>query len=485
MNTQYALIQHLLKDPSLLSKLGQSGFKSKYFKDESYGELYDLIFERYSKYNSVPTNEELKKFKVTIEQEVIPHSFDHCVTLIVEDAKKRSMSKVITSAAETLLGQGSDAARDLFLREMAKLPKFEEQQRNRDISTTTDNFLERYNFRAAHKGEIIGLRTGLPTLDNVTMGLMPQWLVVIAGRNQSGKTWLLSNWIEQMWNDGKNIAVFSCEMSVEELEVRIHALACKLPPTKVQHGLLDINDVELLKEHLRHINKGTSNRGKLTINDNPISMDNIDIEVQNMVNDGPLDVIFIDSVYRIGDTDTGKQADIARKAKNLAKKYNIPVVVTVQLNREFAKANAGKSKTLSGGFYVAGTDAWNQDADLILAINRPESYDKFNYNDLLMDKFRHGPPKNMIIEVNLNEPKIQEVDDYEKAMQRIQAVEEGGVAAKGAVLFDQVKDKMSEEKVSMFADGTKPSRRSSAEKLQNMLEPEPEEPNLESFRENA
>src|SRR5690348_1310867 len=109
MNTQYALIQHLLKDPNKLTKLSQSGFKGSYFKDETYAALYELIFENYSKYSSVPTSDELRKFDITLEDE-IPHTFEHCLALVVEDARKREFSKIIRKAADELIGTGPDAA---------------------------------------------------------------------------------------------------------------------------------------------------------------------------------------------------------------------------------------------------------------------------------------------------------------------------------------------------------------------------------------
>ena len=171
-------------------------------------------------------------------------------------------------------------------------------------------------------------------------------------------------------------------------------MATNRPPTKFLKGTLSDNEKEKFKQHLE-ISKNQP-FGKLILNDNPVNMTEISDDISKINEVNPVDIIFIDSAYRMqgpGDSDTTRQAGIARAAKDLAKKYNVPVVCTVQLNRDFAKANStdkGKEKTTSGGHFVHGTDAWNQDSDIMLVLNQPEVYKPYDYLDFILQKFRHG-----------------------------------------------------------------------------------------------
>jgi replicative DNA helicase len=413
MNSEYALIKLLMTEPHQVLDLYRKGFRGKHFKNPEYGKAYRLIYKTQTEFSSIPTTEELKAIGVKIDSEPVPHTIKHCANQILEEYNKQEMRNTLLASGEALVKEGPTAAKKV-LDSKNYLIDLEKSERSKDVTELSEEFLEKYNTRAQYKGNIIGVPTGFEIFDRDTMGLQNQWLITIAGRNASFKTWVLASWALNAWRKGFNVAIFSCEMSMHELLIRIHSLALNVTPSKVQYATMDSEEYARLKEHLKACEQAPW--GKLIINDNPTSMSEVEVEIQNINETVPLDIVFIDSAYRMnasGDSDVSRQSNIARAAKNLAKKHNIPVVCSVQLNRDFAKANATdktKDKTTSGGYFIHGTDAWNQDSDIVLALNRPENYNAHNYSDFITDKFRHGKPEDYILEINLAIPRIAQVD---------------------------------------------------------------------------
>jgi replicative DNA helicase len=413
MNSEYALIKLLLNDPHQILHLQRKGFRKKYFKNQEYGNVYKLIHDTYQSFSSTPTSEQLKEFGIQVDKEPVPHTIQHCVDQIEKEYKKQVLKEVLVAAGQSLVKEGPDSAIKLLNQSNNYLIDLNKSERSKDINELNEEFLESYKRRAEFRGQITGVPTGFDEFDRHTNGLQNQWLITIAGRNASFKTWVLLYWALNAWRKG-NVAIFSCEMSNNELINRIHCLGANVPPTKLRDCLMDDIEEARLMQHIEKSQK--SPWGHLILNDNPISIADVDSEIKKINEQTPLDIVFIDSAYRMrsdGDNEVTKQASIARDAKNLAKKYNIPVVCTVQLNRDFARANATdktKDKTTSGGYFIHGTDAWNQDSDIILSINRPENYTVHNYSDFILDKFRHGQQGlNYILEINLALPLITQV----------------------------------------------------------------------------
>lgn len=446
MNTENALIHLLLREPQQVKALAAKGFSSKFFKNPKYAKTYNLIFDRWTRFNSLPTEEDFETVKFKPTNEEIPHSLDHCVALLFEEKVKQMLQTTLVASGEQLLVNGPDASIDFIRQGLSAIPRLDSDRRVREIAETTDAFLERFHDRARNKGKIIGLETGFAELDMHTRGLRNQWLVVVQGRNGQYKSWVLSQWIQHMFLQKKNIALFSCEMTLEEFETRIHALALGIQPYQLDIGDITSGEYNRMQAYLDDVKNGKVG-GKLVINDIPRSLEAIDSDVESILAKHPLDVIFIDAVYELhgpGGTERERFANIAKGCKELAKKYEVPVIVTIQANRDFAKANpSAKKETTGSGASAYGSDAWNQVADLMFILHRTPDHEPFHYSDFVMDKFRHGQKVDYMLRINLKEPVIEQVD-REKALQRITG--ENPVAQeKSDNLFDQTNNLFQQE----------------------------------------
>lgn len=420
MNTEQALIQLLLKNPKEIIEISSHGFKKQFIQNKSLKKTFDLILDRYSRFQSVPTEEELEQVKFEFLNEDVPYSLKHCTDSIYRTYATKMMQEISLRGADILAQQGYEAQQEFLTQSIAMLPKMDTESNFKELSQTKDKFLETYETRSKNKNKIIGLETGFSQLDLHTRGLMPQWFVVIQGRNGQFKSWVLANWAKTMFLNKKNIAIFSCEMSYEEMQTRIHSLAIGIPENKIKYGELDEYEQEKMKTYLSEISD-TEKYGKLYIHDNPRSLDLIRLDIQSILQKHPIDVIFLDSIYRLsGRADTEGYTKIARGCKDLAKDFNVPVIATIQSNREFAKENKKfKREIASNGMSSFGSDAWNQDSDMMLILHRYDEMKPFNYSQFAMDKFRHGAPLNSILEINLKVPIIQEVN-WDEAVARIE-----------------------------------------------------------------
>lgn len=422
MNTEHALINILLKDPKQVSGLAAKGFNSKFFKNEKCGKAYNLIFDRWTRFNSVPTEEDLQTVSFKASSEEIPHTLDHCIALLYEDKVKQMLQTTLMASGEKLLAEGPESSIDIIRKGLNAIPRLDNERRVREIAETTDAFLERFHNRARNKGKILGLETGFTELDMHTRGLMPQWLVVIQGRNGQFKSWVLAHMIKHLFLQGKNLALFSCEMTLEEFETRIHSLALDIQPRNLDLGDITSGEYNRMQEYLEDIKSGKKG-GKLIINDNPHSLDAIENDIEQILQKHPLDAIFIDAVYELtgpGGTERERFANIAKGCKALAKKYEVPVIVTIQANRDFAKANPSAKKETSGsGSSAYGSDAWNQICDVMMILHRTPDHEPFHFSDFVMDKFRHGPKVDYMLKINLKEPVVAQVD-RDAALARIQ-----------------------------------------------------------------
>jgi replicative DNA helicase len=457
MSSEYALIQLLLREPHQTIDLWRKGIRPKYFKNKKLGRAYKLIYDRHTNLRSLPAEEELIRLDVAIETEAIPQTITHLIELIVEEYNKTFMKDVIKASSEIIIEQGPQAAKDILLKGANLLFDIEKSERSKNITELNEELWNDYLYKVANKGKITGIPTGFHIFDNHTMGLQPQWLVTIAGRNGSFKTWVLTSWALNAFKRGNNVAIFSCEMSVNELALRVHAVGANIPPTKILRGTLDDVEQKLFNNHLNAC-KSTP-YGSLMINDNPKSISDVDNMISEFNEKKPLDIVFIDSAYRMqgdGDSDTSRQTSIARAAKNLAKKYNIPIVCTVQLNRDFAKANVNKEKTASGGHYVYGTDAWNQDSDVVFSLHRPDIYIPYDFSDFILEKFRHGEQSiNYILEINLQIPKIEQID-AQAAKEKIVGLPPAAMQ-KGQKIFDMAQETFTDNENAIFNEEIVPN----------------------------
>ena len=242
---------------------------------------------------------------------------------------------------------------------------------------------------------ITGVATGYEELDRMTAGLQPSDLIILAGRPSMGKTALAMNMVQHAALIEKiPVAVFSLEMSMEQLALRMLCSIGRIDSQRIRTGRLQDPDWPKLT------------RATGMLSDAPIFIDDtagitvleMRAKARRLKSEHDLGMIVVDYLQLMqGKAGTENRAqeisDISRSLKAMAKELDVPVVALSQLNRSL-ESRTDKRPQLSD---LRESGAIEQDADVIMFIYRDEVYNKAEDNpnrglaEIIVGKQRNGP----------------------------------------------------------------------------------------------
>jgi len=240
---------------------------------------------------------------------------------------------------------------------------------------------------------VTGVPTGFTELDRLTSGLQSSDLIVVAGRPSMGKTaFALSVVAHASMKKKIPAAIFSLEMSKEQLAQRMLCHEARIDSSKLRGGFLAETDWPKLTRAA-----GTLSEAPIFIDDTPaITVLEIRAKARRLQKESGLGMIVVDYLQLIrgvGYTDNREReiSEISRSLKALAKELHLPVIAISQLNRMVE--NRRPPIPILADLRESG--AIEQDADLIMFLFREEVYDRETINkgtaDLIIGKQRNGP----------------------------------------------------------------------------------------------
>lgn len=272
------------------------------------------------------------------------------------------------------------------------------QRRNTDdfvpIRQVVMNAMDRIEKASHNKGNVTGIATGFIDLDYKTAGMQPSDLILIAARPSMGKTAFVLNIAEYVaFRQNQSVAIFSLEMSKEQLVNRLFSMESKVDSQHLRTGNLSDDEWEKLIE-----SAGLIGKSKLIIDDTPgISISELRSKCRRYKMDGQLDMIIIDYLQLMTgsgrSTDSRQQeiSDISRSLKALARELNVPVLALSQLSR--AVEQRPDHRPMLSDLRESG--AIEQDADVVMFIYRDDYYNKDterkNISEIIIAKQRNGP----------------------------------------------------------------------------------------------
>ncbi|MFZ2357833.1 MAG: replicative DNA helicase [Anaerolineae bacterium] len=254
--------------------------------------------------------------------------------------------------------------------------------------------VDRIDFLYHHRGEILGVPTGFKLLDKMLGGLQKSDLIILAARPGFGKTSLAISLAQNAARKyGKRIAVFSLEMSNEQLVQRMLAAE-----TGIDSQRLRLGDIQGEEEwHKLMEAAGALSEAPIFIDDTPaVSAMELRTKARRLYAEHDLDLIVVDYLQLMqGDRRSENRVQeisaISRGLKGLARELNIPVLALSQLSRA-VESRQDKRPILSD---LRESGSIEQDADVVMFIYREEMYneetDRQNIADLIVAKHRNGP----------------------------------------------------------------------------------------------
>lgn len=241
---------------------------------------------------------------------------------------------------------------------------------------------------------ITGLETGLPELDQLTSGLQDSDLVVVAGRPSMGKTALALNVADHLAVKKKlPVAIFSLEMSKEQLVQRMLCTQARVDAHKLRTGYLSKSDWPSLSGAA-----STLSEAPIYIDDTPaIPILEMRAKARRLRADKKVCLVIVDYLQLIqgprrSENRQQEIAEISRSLKALAKELKVPVMALSQLSRAVETRGGDRRPVLSD---LRESGAIEQDADVVMFVYRPEVYDKQSamkgQAELIVAKQRNGP----------------------------------------------------------------------------------------------
>jgi replicative DNA helicase len=263
------------------------------------------------------------------------------------------------------------------------------------ISKIIESNIDALEERQGQRALVTGVPTGYTRLDHMTSGLQGSDLIILAARPSMGKTAMALNMARNAAVEANlQVAIFSLEMSKEQLSERMLCSEARVDSNRLRGGFLNPED-------WHHITEAASvlSEASLFIDDSPdISATSIRTKSRRLKMDKGLDLIIIDYLQLMkGRTATERRdleiSEISRALKLLAKELNVPVIALSQLNRKLEE-RSDKRPQLSD---LRESGALEQDADVVAFIYRDEVYNKDENNpnrgtaEIIVAKQRNGP----------------------------------------------------------------------------------------------
>lgn len=261
------------------------------------------------------------------------------------------------------------------------------------IREVVANTMHKIELASRNRGSVTGIATGFIDLDYRTAGMQPSDLVLIAARPSMGKTAFVLNIAQHVaFKLNKAVAIFSLEMSKEQLVNRMLSLESKVSGQNIRTGQLSDTEWEKLAE-----TAGIIGQSNLMIDDTPgITIAELRSKCRKFKLERGLDIIIIDYLQLMsggGRSESRQQeiSEISRSLKAIARELNVPVLALSQLSR--AVEQRPDHRPMLSDLRESG--AIEQDADVVMFIYRDDYYNKETEKpgvaEIIIAKQRNGP----------------------------------------------------------------------------------------------
>ncbi|MGB6429857.1 MAG: replicative DNA helicase [Candidatus Acidiferrales bacterium] len=325
-------------------------------------------------------------------------NIEHYVRIVKEKSVLRSLIHTTHSIQQQALEAEDDADAVLDRAESSIFQLAEDRVREglvsmKDVVNSNMGRLERI---ITEGRQVTGLATGYPELDNLTSGLQPSELIILAARPSVGKTALALNLAENVAvrsSDPARVAVFSLEMSKESLLMRLLSSLGGVDAHKFRTGHLSREDWRVMTDALARLSQSP-----LWIDDSGgTTVMEIGAKARRLKRDKGLDLVIVDYLQLISvrgrfSNRNEEVTSITRSLKALAKELKVPFLVLSQLTR--APEREDRRPQLAD---LRESGAIEQDADVVMFIHRPSAFkseeapEERAKTELIIAKQRNGP----------------------------------------------------------------------------------------------
>jgi replicative DNA helicase len=312
--------------------------------------------------------------------------------IVEEHAKRRELIRAGATVTDVAFDIDEEIASVLDRAEQVVLGVAEKRssQTLLEVGPMFSDVLEHIELMEQRGTELTGLATGFVDLDKKLAGLQPSNLVIIAGRPAMGKSSLALNIATNVAAGGEPVAIFSLEMSKEEIVHRILSSVGKVDSMKLRSGQLGPLWQRVVDA------AGTMYKAPIFIDDSPVvTVTDIRAKCRRLKRKKGLSLIVVDYLQLMeshgGENRQQEIAQISRNMKNLARELEVPIIAASQLNRSL-ESREDKRPRLSD---LRESGSLEQDADVVMFVYRheyyhPEDQEKKGIAEIIVSKHRAG-----------------------------------------------------------------------------------------------
>ena len=320
----------------------------------------------------------------------------HYANIVSEKATLRRLIRINEEIANTCY-VGKESLEDILADTEKRVFDLIQRRNTGDfvpIRQIVMNAMDNIEKASHNKGNVTGVATGFLDLDYRTAGMQPSDLILVAARPSMGKTAFVLNIAQYVaFKQAKTVAIFSLEMSKEQLVNRLFSMESKVDSQHLRTGNLSDAEWEKLIE-----SAGIIGKSNLIIDDTPgISISELRSKCRKYKLEHNLEMIIIDYLQLMSgsgrSTDSRQQeiSDISRSLKALARELRVPVIALSQLSR--AVEQRPDHRPMLSDLRESG--AIEQDADVVMFIYRDDYYNKDTEKkgiaEIIIAKQRNGP----------------------------------------------------------------------------------------------
>ncbi|MGI6113010.1 MAG: replicative DNA helicase [Mahellales bacterium] len=409
MEAEQSVLGCMLLSKEAVSRASEV-LKAEDFYSEGHKEIFDAMLDIYEKGEPVDLVTLTERLRVRNSIDAVggityitnlstfvptAANIEYYIKIVEEKSILRRLIKLNTELIE--YGYGGGLELDQLL-DMAEKGIFDISQRHsvRGFMPIKDILLDNFNRIEElykNKSKITGIPTGFSDIDYKTSGFQPSDLILIAARPSMGKTAFALNIAQYAaLHAQKSVAIFSLEMSKEQLVNRMLCSEANIDSHRMRTGNLDENDWPRLAMAV-----GPLAKAPIYIDDTPgISVLEMRSKARRLKLERGLDIIIIDYLQLMqgrGRAESRQQeiSEISRSLKALARELDVPVIALSQLSR--APETRNDHRPILSDLRESG--AIEQDADLVMFLYRDEYYnpdtDKKSIAEIIIAKQRNGP----------------------------------------------------------------------------------------------
>jgi len=329
------------------------------------------------------TSSNVEYYARIVEEKAVKRALINAGTEIVEMSYDEQPTDVVLDSAEKMI---FSIAQDRTKNDLCQVGSL--------VMSTYEKMVNRYE----NRDQLVGIPTGFYDFDDLTSGLQKSDLIIIAARPAMGKTAFALNIAQNVALRAKEpVAIFSLEMSKEQLMQRLLCSEAEIDSQRVRSGHMQANDWEKITNVMNYFTDVP-----LYIDDTPgATIVDIRAKCRRLVNENKkLGLVIIDYLQLMegskSQDDRFQQiSSISRGLKSLARELNVPVIALSQLSR--AVEQRTEKKPMLSDLRESG--AIEQDADIVIFIHRDEYYEPENIENkgkatIMVAKHRNGATKN-------------------------------------------------------------------------------------------